>query len=84
MVTNRSPVGVRGRGQGAWSLQAEALRVGDGDDELVLELLPGAVRRQADLVETGVGDGQPVGGTKDISHAHKHSAKVKISGTTAS
>lgn len=65
-----------------WSLQAEALRVGDGDDELVLELLPGAVRRQADLVETGVGDRQPVGGTEDISHAHKHFAK--ISGTTAS
>lgn len=42
-----------------WSLQAEALGVGDGDGEFVLELLPGAVGRQADLVETRVRDGQP-------------------------
>ena len=41
------------------SLQAEALGVGDGDGELELELLPGPVRRQTDLVEAGVGDGEP-------------------------
>lgn len=42
-----------------WSLQAEALRVGDGDGEFVFELLPGSIRRQTDLIETGVRDRQP-------------------------
>ena len=41
------------------SLQAEALGVGDGDGQLVFELLPGSVWRQTDLVETGVRDRQP-------------------------
>lgn len=51
-------------GPGPTLLQAKALRVGDGDGQLVFELLPGPVRRQADLVEAGVGDRQPWGGTQ--------------------
>lgn len=43
----------------AVSLQAEALGVGDGDSELVFQLLPGSVRRQTDLIEAGVRDRQP-------------------------
>ena len=42
-----------------WSLQAEALSVGDCDGEFVFELLPGAVHRETDLIKTGVRDRQP-------------------------
>lgn len=41
------------------SLQAKALGVGNGYGEFVFELLPGSIRRQTDLIEAGVGDGQP-------------------------
>lgn len=41
------------------SLQAEALGVGDGDGEFVLELLPGSIRRQTDLIKAGVRNRQP-------------------------
>lgn len=49
-----------------WSLQAKALSVGDGDGEFVFELLPGSIRRQTDLIKTGVRDRQPVSWNVDL------------------
>lgn len=54
-------------GPGPALLQAKALRVRDGDGQLVFELLPGPVGRQADLVKAGVGDWQPGVGDKKRS-----------------
>lgn len=41
------------------SLQTKTFRVGDGNGEFVLELLPGSIRRQTDLIKAGVRDWQP-------------------------
>lgn len=46
-------------------LQSEALCVGYGNSELMFKLLFALVRGKADLVETGVRDGQPKETTKE-------------------